>query len=1850
MNKDTEGESNKICGTMRETGCNENTEEDKDSDGAQTETFDSNETRKDAEDKEEQSEKNMNNGNEREDFKEGKPSCNTTASVNAENKGMDGNKENIEGQGNDQLELEDKVSDATQAETVNSNETKEDSEDKIKQSEMNNWDNRNRSENVIEDAFSKESTDLESDVVSIKGEENLSESQKDVKSDPFLRESELKECSCKPLADNLSNLGSRGEKSTVEVETPAQTDTSPPLSSISAKRCTEPVCVQDFLMELGFKTESAKLSLSDVLNVSAETLQNKVPSSPQDIPAYFLWNLMMFNSKSRNFKYSLAQKESGKQETEDLDLLGLDEPPADSYHPLDIITAIFLNANAFLQQEVMLKMSLCQFALPLLLPDGNKGCTFLLWAMRSIVKKWRPFSLRESKGFKETNMVIECMPTFSFIRLGPCSISKSKILNEIISNSEQQHNFFVHSNMECGNLPRKISNGLVELCWYLPSGSEDLDLFREPMAILNLRGDGTAFDRQVQFMAKTSSALFVFINNLDSEISGILNSFVETVTNLFIIVSSKDITEETKSHIKALISSSAVKRNQILTVGRKNDAEFAQLLRSTLKEIVENSSPGAFGLSTVQSQTNGKRLEEMAAIAREIGVKVDEDDEQSSESQRKSKEILHSIGTKGIENFKKMRMTFQDDTWQKLSKLEKESCRLKKRGQMSVNEYLNKLDENRSELRNERRKKSVTADMKAFITALTDKSGDERKHFLHWMKFGLDFSSRETLSALREAYKVLYEKSQEESADQKKPTTATLKQLKELDREISASSLGLEHFMREIGLIYEALIDQKNRNEEEECIVQQLPSTAADLMLDGFPLELIDGDVSNIPLQWVTAVLKEVEHRIGRKTRVFVLTVLGVQSTGKSTLLNTMFGLQFAVSSGRCTRGAFMQLIKITEDLQKEVDCGYIMVIDTEGLKAPELSNIDDSYEHDNELATLVIGLSDVTLVNMAMENSTEMKDVLQIAVHAFIRMKDVGKRPVCYFVHQNVSDVSAHDQNMRGRKHLLEQLDTMTRAAAKMEKQDWRFTKFSDVLDYDAKKNNWNIPGLWHGNPPMAAVSTGYSQKVFELKRMLFKCLTSHQNKHKYSTISEFTEWTKSLWKAVKYENFIFSFRNSLVAEAYKELSIKYTDLEWELRKEIHCFVETVENRIYNAKDDPENVALSLKRERVSFLEEKKQKALQELEDYFATSNNANLVEKYRSDFFSSIDSVVKERAMYADMKSDEAVQRWRDMQKLDDIKASYQNRIEKQVNELLQKCRQEKRGMDNAKLWEEFQAMWEVTLATLKHGPRKKINIVSDMETSLIQNMPAHNQAINEKLAQKSYFQVEMQVFQVTKNHIVRKPGNDDTKQPTRFQKLVRYFHQEKSNDMNRAEEWANWCLQECEEFVEKLAHRNQDYDPTYFRELLKIVNQKIQEHSDNEFTFNENFKVDYSLYICSLATVRFEEMQDSFRKKTDPLELLKHEKENYYKSFKNIYHEKDQTKQRAELFCKSCMEPALLNAVNKKLGPEIVEYLRYHGKGGKFKFRKNFQVALMLHLKEENKFENYHRYIKRTIPYEQKWLSKQVTKCCATIDGEKPLLCSLALNILKRFISLIKETIKHITSQTNETTVPNVIWMFKEKLGSDFQIPGGQLAAITLGASNINLGHFTQEIASFICEVEDRLVQHINGWGSDIETKIKTLPMDPSSELYTMLSGCGASCPFCGVLCDCTNPTHSEHSAEYHRSQGLTGYHFSTSRKLVAENCTTLVASDTKFRNEDTKKEFWPYKDYRNLGVKYSCWNITADTTIETAAFWKWVFYKYNEQFAQKYTVIPANPIASWNLSWDKIKEDIENIYNIKADEFY
>ncbi|XP_041092656.1 interferon-induced very large GTPase 1-like [Polyodon spathula] len=266
------------------------------------------------------------------------------------------------------------------------------------------------------------------------------------------------------------------------------------------------------------------------------------------------------------------------------------------------------------------------------------------------------------------------------------------------------------------------------------------------------------------------------------------------------------------------------------------------------------------------------------------------------------------------------------------------------------------------------------------------------------------------------------------------------------------------------------------------------PSTPGEIKIDSV-------GSNSVSLSWGSpASMDEIPHSFKVTSSSFVEdNILSITAPSNSTVMSELRpGREYSFT--------------VTTVLENGTQSTPVSTSACTSLKSPELAQLEDSYEHDNELATLVVGLSDVTIINIAMENSTEMKDTLQIMLHAFLRMKEVGKKPNCQFVHQNVGDVSAHDKNMRERKMLLEQLNEMTQAASRMEKGPNR--KFTDIMEYDAENNNWYIPDLWHGNPPMAPVNTGYSETVYEFKKSLIELLKSCSDQKPPAQITEFLEW----------------------------------------------------------------------------------------------------------------------------------------------------------------------------------------------------------------------------------------------------------------------------------------------------------------------------------------------------------------------------------------------------------------------------------------------------------------------------------------------------------------------------------------------------------------------------------------------------------------------------------------------------------------------------------------------------------------------------------------------------------------------
>ncbi|KAJ8366325.1 hypothetical protein AAFF_G00361370 [Aldrovandia affinis] len=1417
------------------------------------------------------------------------------------------------------------------------------------------------------------------------------------------------------------------------------------------------LCTKHLLEDLGLQHHlEEKLTLSTLLEVKDKNLKDKTITSLKSLPWCFLRKLMRMNVTARSVKCTANQEPT----SQDLDSL-FDDDSLDGeneLNPLDLITALFLCSDGFLQQEMASKMSMCQFSVPLLLPScDTQKPTLMLWALRDIVKKFRPHSLQDSKG------------------LGNSSLSKSHILNQILSNPQQYHDTFVHRNMTGGNTPKRISEGLVEISWYLPCGNENIDIFPEAVAVANLRGDASAFETQFSFLCQTSTAVFVFCDDFQTSWE-ILNP-KNINTQLFLVCNSENRSFNKQAFKEQVVRLQVPASRIILKTQKVNDAEFAKKLRVAMPDVIK------------EHQIN-MSVEKMCAIAHEFGIPVDEGHVPCQNAKQNADAI--TAGIANILKYKQSQLPLQGKIWKELSKLEKEECRLRHAGDTNIEQYKSDICKQKQRLKEQQKDHCMSDAMSHFISALSGPR-EERSYFLKWMKINLDHLSLRLLSDLRERYKELCLNSPQNT-----------KLIAEVDRQISSSSLGVEHFLREMGQLYESACSL-DKNHPYRKQMQNLPTNCAQLLLDGFPVELIDGDASNIPLQWVKDVLTELHRLTQSNSRIRVITVLGVQSTGKSTLLNAMFGVQFAVSSGRCTRGAFMLLIRVQQDFREQLGCDFIMVIDTEGLKSPELAQLADSYEHDNELATLVVGLSDITVINIAMENATEMKDILQIVVHAFLRMKEVGKKPCCMLVHQNVADVSAHNKNLRDRKLLLEQLDEMTQAAAKMEKRDKQ--TFRDVMDYDPEKNTWYIPGLWHGTPPMAPVNAGYSETVNEFKSSMIKALKELKEIRPPHTIPEFLEWTSSLWKAVKYENFIFSFQNSLVADAYTRLCSEYNIWNWAFRKDMYSWVIQAENRVSNfsLKDQSDSslddLLDSLKMKAYDELDKQQKEITEKVTEYFKRKEgHVYLVEKYRQEFMNSVTSLKTETENSVMMKLKTAVEIKKGMASLDNITENHKSLMEKQVLTLLDSCRKANQQMSEKQLEQEFEKMWKETMEKLSFRGLQRQNVVQEIYSLLRSNLETKGGSVREMLSKASRLdQCGREDFDINKDkNIIKK-----------F--IMNYVLQHKK----KIQEMSDSIINSSRVFIADKLRTRTDFHKTYVLELLGMIDKQLETQAD--LGICAEFEASLKIHICGHAAREFQQMHDAFIRDNDPRQCLEKFKQQYCTNFKDLFCDRDQCQRKAEEFTTQCLQPAVREYVTKYLGHNIVEKMQSGDKGSRFSTRSFFQFSILEHLLSEDRFEKFLSYISSYENFVKEWILGQIVEHFSRGDNSIADMEERLMKLITRRIKDVVENVQRKAAEKGEEdmNIRTFIQDMCSNLNETLVFPKHALDAVMV-LNKANSKQFSDWLLSLIKDMEQSLSAEFHR-EQDVRARLTSLPLKPQDELFKQLIGCGKQCPFCKAPCE-------------------------------------------------------------------------------------------------------------------------------------
>ncbi|KAJ4948458.1 hypothetical protein JOQ06_019992 [Pogonophryne albipinna] len=534
-----------------------------------------------------------------------------------------------------------------------------------------------------------------------------------------------------------------------------------------------------------------------------------------------------------------------------------------------------------------------------------------------------------------------------------------------------------------------------------------------------------------------------------------------------------------------------------------------------------------------------------------------------------------------------------------------------------------------------------------------------------------------------------------------------------------------------------------------------------------------------------------------------------------------------------------------------------------------------------------------------------------------------------------------------------------MTKAAAKMEKKE-EYSSFTDVMEYSPDTGNWYIPGIWTGNPPMAPVNAGYSEAVYELKKNIIHVLGSCGSSA--NNILEFTEWMKSLWTAVKHENFIFSFRNSLVADAYMRLCTEFNKWEWDFKKEMYTWVTQAETRISNfgTPADKSNISdmtelhLHLKNEVLTELSKWETKLLENLDKYFKQKEgHVYLVEGYRQEFKNSAMSLRREMesSVFNQLTAAADI---RQGLKLDKIKVNHTKELEGRAGALIDKCRKEKVKMSEEKLDKEFDKMWTKTVKELSFTKMKVEDIFTRVSHHLRTNLSTKGSHVSDLLSQKSLKECGQDLFKY-------KPQG-----PSEWLKSL--FSA--PGHTKAVQQIAVGIITVCSQMMNEKMQRKSHYHDIYIDEILKKIDESLQ--NNQEVGTDITFEVSLKQHICGDAARRFQRMHQDFIQKNYPYRCLNENKGKFLADFKDVFHNVDQCQKKAEEFTDRCLKPAVEDFVNRSLGPDIIGEMRT---SEEFSTRMSFQYSVLLDLLSEDTFEKYQSFISSYDNYVKEWILNKI-----------------------------------------------------------------------------------------------------------------------------------------------------------------------------------------------------------------------------------------------------------------------------------
>ncbi|XP_041851713.1 interferon-induced very large GTPase 1 [Melanotaenia boesemani] len=1708
----------------------------------------------------------------------------------------------------------------------------------------------------------------------------------------------------------------------------------------------------EILQKLGLEAYiSAPLDSVSMLDISTWTLEDKAPLQLKDLPLAFLQRLWLLRQDARSpccHPQHDIPKDDNKSPEEKIN--GVEDKTQCAINSLDLVTSVFISANTFLQQEIMVHMMQCQFAVPLVLPniDPEEPSRFLLWPLRGVLGQWRSHSQDQNRRVQEGNLASTSMPIVSCIKLGRCGVSKSRVLNYVLNGPQSHSETFVHRGMDGGELPRRLSNGLVELGWYLPTGEINRDIFPFPMIISNLRGDSSTHEKSLKLLCQASSAVIVFCGDLREKEKHLLLSCKDIASMLILI----DLSDKERKESSVV---GFVEQNLKECIGLP---EGSVLSGSTLSEEEVANKLGEILKGLLPDQLKSVTLEAAAKLALEIGLSVDEGPE-CKKAMSKVEEVLKGLG-EGPAKFQMNQLPLQGPLWSKLAEIDKEESKQKKEGQ----EVDPQLQKEKKDILAQLSSYKMTPAMKSFTDALFTTDKIERTYFLTWLKMRLHQMQTKTQNSLQESITMLqteeenapnehfdtpengvrdsitdsdsfctdssieeeaqqfsingefqdsgqhceaveefilqssnnttelnnddkaeplesrhdpvteeeshvastekeaegaemsekgvcleeqvsHQISKDQSSQLDSEESGTLNEEKRLDQpeltcvrpdsvppakpqtcrealfedqvasksqfpELHPDSLGLEHFMREMGLIFELTHVSPGSGNQN---VLGLPSLATDLLLYGVPLELMDGNASNIPMCWLGCVFAELKRRLPQEElRTRVLTNLGVYHARNAEVLSAVFGVKFPERRGGVNKGVHMVALRLPDDLRKELECDFLLLIDVEGLCSVPADNSKNTLTHDNEMATFAAGLSDVLMHNIS-PFSDEFETIFTVTVNALLRTKERGSLPICQLLIQDEGINSILQASQL--RHVSKMLQTATEERGNVDNHYLKTTTCTTCV-----KGPWSIMSLYE------PVDAQYSESVLKLKGNLFGALKMCADKSKSLDLPEFMGRLCAVWDAVKSDSFSIGLQNTEIALAFSLLCTEFSKWEGIFLESIESWLKRASDKIFETKakalhnSDQSDLLIELKKEAQEEVKLEVKKVISKGEAYLVRDDLHKInVQTFRPILMRNIDNLANRVTEELIQKLDIINESHCSLAQLKNFENLLEEKQESKLLALVQTSKATKILLQDAELEEEFEDVWSKTLSNFDFRPSETDDITSRVRDVLIQNLTSRGLLKHMKKLD-SFGQIQTSSFQVADEYFGYRS------------RLKHMFEDNNKQQRLEAQQVASKMIDEYNQFVKDKSSLTADFSDSYIVELLEKIEKAVKEKS---MEIRTAFEVDLKIYLCNAACQDFQKLHNRFAKDRELLACISASKIKYLAQFIYQFRKRDQCQRVAQAFTFLVIKPTVLDYINSRLGLHIVEDIKNQVK--QFQSPQAFQKSLLEELINEDCFESFVKYL---LSYDD-FRVRKIQETVVAHLSESSSLGKWRQQGLGEIIGKIAAAVSQITEGTNgvlsdtKPLLETVCLILKRDADVEVNkaLLNGPFFSITT-----EWHCFVKCLMELLATLRLELVQEFSQ-DADISQILYCLPVQPQDYLLLRVSGCNKRCPLCRAPCEEEEPDHEIHKALLHRPKGTLPY------GSHSPSHTSFPDSMNQGKNNNAQDISVTCKDLNSLHPDWSSFSDDPDSQ-KGGDYWRYVLVRFNERFAEEFQHEPEKIPQEWKeITQEKALDSLREVFPTK-----